>query len=165
MASELECRICRGNSEDTRPLYHPCLCTGSIGLVHQDCLEAWLTHSRKERCELCSRKYSFEPYYDENAPTILPTTALLKSVFKIVFLQAFPLCLRALLAIVIWVFAVPIGSISVYSLFMRNNASRPWSSLFFSTNAICCGLVLDALIASSLLIVVRTSPSLLVSVH
>jgi len=42
-----ECRVCRSNSEDGRPLFMPCLCNGSIGLVHQDCLEAWLTHSRK----------------------------------------------------------------------------------------------------------------------
>ena len=42
-----ECRVCRSNSEDGRPLFTPCLCSGSIGLVHQDCLEAWLTHSKK----------------------------------------------------------------------------------------------------------------------
>ena len=42
-----ECRVCRSNSEDGRPLFTPCLCSGSIGLVHQDCLEAWLAHSKK----------------------------------------------------------------------------------------------------------------------
>ena len=35
---ELECRVCR-SSGDERPLYSPCKCSGSVGKVHQDCLE------------------------------------------------------------------------------------------------------------------------------
>lgn len=33
MEEELECRVCR--TVDDRPLFSPCLCNGSIGLVHQ----------------------------------------------------------------------------------------------------------------------------------
>eukprot|EP01035_Chromulina_nebulosa_P019222 gene19222-25073_t len=64
----LECRVCRCGPEDERPLYQPCLCSGSIALVHQDCLETWLQHSNKDKCELCSTKYVFTPEYAADAP-------------------------------------------------------------------------------------------------
>jgi hypothetical protein len=35
-----ECRVCRGGAEPGRPLYSPCLCSGSIKHCHQDCLGA-----------------------------------------------------------------------------------------------------------------------------
>ena len=57
-----ECRVCRCNSEDGRPLYTPCLCSGSIGLVHQDCLEAWLLHSKKV-LQLCGIFFLFLMLY------------------------------------------------------------------------------------------------------
>ncbi len=31
----LECRVCRGETEENRPLYAPCLCSGSIMYTHQ----------------------------------------------------------------------------------------------------------------------------------
>lgn len=31
----LECRVCRGEAEENRPLYAPCLCSGSIMFTHQ----------------------------------------------------------------------------------------------------------------------------------
>lgn len=46
------CRICRveGSSED--PLFFPCLCSGSIKYVHQQCLQDWLSHSGNTHCEV-----------------------------------------------------------------------------------------------------------------
>lgn len=35
------CRVCRGNEGS---LYYPCLCTGSIKYVHQECLVEWLKY-------------------------------------------------------------------------------------------------------------------------
>lgn len=29
---ELECRVCRNGSDISNPLYHPCKCSGSIGI-------------------------------------------------------------------------------------------------------------------------------------
>eukprot|EP00981_Chlorochromonas_danica_P005582 scaffold1159_cov160-Ochromonas_danica.AAC.4 len=155
--NDLECRICRGNGEEGRPLYHPCRCTGSIGLVHQDCLEAWLDHSKKDHCELCSMKYTFEPYYDENTPAVLPLSLLFKSLIVGFFCRVLPFLVRAVLAIVIWILLVPIGTVSFYRTFMRHTVnsttsfSWQWQSLF-SVQTIAYGLVLDALIALSLLI-------------
>lgn len=54
-----QCRICRGEATDDQPLFHPCLCAGSIKHVHQDCLEQWLKRSGKRQCELCKRPFRF----------------------------------------------------------------------------------------------------------
>ncbi len=48
-------------STPDRPLFYPCVCTGSIKYIHQDCLLLWLKYSKKEYCELCKHKFSFAP--------------------------------------------------------------------------------------------------------
>ena len=48
------CRVCRCEGTAERPLFHPCICTGSIKYIHQECLLQWLKYSKKEFCELCS---------------------------------------------------------------------------------------------------------------
>ena len=42
-----------------KPLIHPCECTGSCGMVHEDCLNHWRSTSSRvyERCEVCGYKY------------------------------------------------------------------------------------------------------------
>jgi hypothetical protein len=70
-----ECRICRGEES---PLIRACACRGSIGLVHEECLQEWIAaqtsahnlrlsnteegtggnHSRREVCcEICHERY------------------------------------------------------------------------------------------------------------
>ncbi|XP_046432406.1 E3 ubiquitin-protein ligase MARCHF2-like [Neodiprion fabricii] len=39
------------------PLIAACKCRGTVGLVHAECLERWLTESGHMRCELCGHKY------------------------------------------------------------------------------------------------------------
>ncbi|XP_068604928.1 E3 ubiquitin-protein ligase MARCHF6-like [Brachionichthys hirsutus] len=65
------CRVCRSEGSPDRPLFHPCVCTGSIKFVHQDCLLQWLKHSRKEYCELCTHRFAFAPVYSPDMPTRL----------------------------------------------------------------------------------------------
>uniref|UniRef100_A0AAQ5XX78 E3 ubiquitin-protein ligase MARCHF6 n=1 Tax=Amphiprion ocellaris TaxID=80972 RepID=A0AAQ5XX78_AMPOC len=55
------CRVCRSEGTLDKPLYHPCVCTGSIKFIHQECLVQWLKHSRKEYCELCKHRFAFTP--------------------------------------------------------------------------------------------------------
>uniref|UniRef100_A0A3B3C6M4 E3 ubiquitin-protein ligase MARCHF6 n=1 Tax=Oryzias melastigma TaxID=30732 RepID=A0A3B3C6M4_ORYME len=55
------CRVCRSEGTQDKPLYHPCVCTGSIKFIHQECLLQWLKHSRKEYCELCKHRFAFTP--------------------------------------------------------------------------------------------------------
>uniref|UniRef100_A0A8C6TUV2 E3 ubiquitin-protein ligase MARCHF6 n=1 Tax=Neogobius melanostomus TaxID=47308 RepID=A0A8C6TUV2_9GOBI len=60
-AEEDICRVCRSEGTQDKPLYHPCVCTGSIKFIHQECLLQWLKHSRKEYCELCKHRFAFTP--------------------------------------------------------------------------------------------------------
>lgn len=53
--NELFCRICHDTKSDNiTPLISPCRCTGSSALVHQTCIENWLTLSGRESCDLCN---------------------------------------------------------------------------------------------------------------
>jgi hypothetical protein len=59
-SSEAQCKVCRGTeSTPDNPLCYPCKCKGSIKYVHQKCLEAWLAHSRTNRCEVSCGLSSF----------------------------------------------------------------------------------------------------------
>ncbi|XP_020288445.1 E3 ubiquitin-protein ligase MARCH2-like isoform X2 [Pseudomyrmex gracilis] len=40
------------------PLISACKCRGTVGLVHTECLERWLTESGRVRCELCGFRYA-----------------------------------------------------------------------------------------------------------
>lgn len=66
------CRVCRCEAQSDRPLFHPCICTGSIKWIHQDCLMQWMRYSRKEYCELCGHRFSFTPIYAPDMPRVLP---------------------------------------------------------------------------------------------
>ncbi|XP_049603484.1 E3 ubiquitin-protein ligase MARCHF6 isoform X2 [Syngnathus scovelli] len=71
-AEEDICRVCRSEGTHDKPLYHPCVCTGSIKFIHQECLLQWLKHSRKEYCELCKHRFAFTPIYSPDMPSRLP---------------------------------------------------------------------------------------------
>ncbi|XP_037972675.2 E3 ubiquitin-protein ligase MARCHF6 isoform X2 [Plutella xylostella] len=66
------CRFCRSEATSDRPLFHPCICTGSIKWIHQECLVQWMRYSRKEFCELCGHRFSFMPIYSPDMPRRLP---------------------------------------------------------------------------------------------
>ncbi|KAL5467202.1 hypothetical protein EMCRGX_G031401 [Ephydatia muelleri] len=70
------CRVCRTAATAGRPLFYPCLCTGSIKYIHQDCLVQWLRHSGKEYCELCNHRFQFAPIYRPDMPARLPVSDL-----------------------------------------------------------------------------------------
>src|SRR5258707_9838974 len=76
------CRICSAPAEPDQPLFHPCKCSGTIRYIHQDwcvpnssfpsatprsryshvlrySLTTWLTHSKKQHCDVCKFPYSF----------------------------------------------------------------------------------------------------------
>ncbi|XP_067934672.1 E3 ubiquitin-protein ligase MARCHF6-like [Watersipora subatra] len=80
------CRVCRSEGTADKPLFYPCVCTGSIKYIHQDCLVQWLKYSNKEFCELCKHKFSFTPIYAADMPQRLPLfdimSGLLKSIVK-----------------------------------------------------------------------------------
>ncbi|VDO47150.1 unnamed protein product [Haemonchus placei] len=104
------CRVCRG--EDGH-LYYPCLCTGSIKYVHQECLTEWLKYSKKEVCELCNYKYSFQPIYRHDMPKALPLAEILKGVAvnAAVMLRTW---LVYTMVLVSWLGIVPLTAARIY---------------------------------------------------
>lgn len=37
------CRVCRCEAGE-QELFYPCICTGSIKYIHQDCLQQWMRY-------------------------------------------------------------------------------------------------------------------------
>lgn len=107
----LMCRVCRGNEGS---LYYPCLCTGSIKYVHQECLVEWLKYSKKEVCELCNHKYSFQPIYRPDMPKALPIFEILRGMF---FSGAFMVktWLVYTLVMATWLGIVPLTAARIYN--------------------------------------------------
>lgn len=62
---EVRCRICF-NDENTEedPLFRPCKCRGSVGLVHRNCLNAWREHPDNPQahfqCVNCNYHYRIQ---------------------------------------------------------------------------------------------------------
>jgi E3 ubiquitin-protein ligase DOA10 len=153
--TELECRVCRSGAEIGRPLFFPCMCSGSIGAVHQDCLEAWLEHSKKDTCELCYTKYEFRPHYAEGTPSVLPINVMAKSVLRLAFEQVAPLVLRIVFAVLVWAIIVPVLTTCIYCVCVGRSSilSLPFSWPMLKAH-IVHGINTDAMIALSLLILV-----------
>ena len=43
---------------NSRPLFTPCKCSGSIAFTHHDCLVEWLNFTAKQKkCELCGHRW------------------------------------------------------------------------------------------------------------
>ncbi|KAI6189446.1 Zinc finger domain containing protein [Aphelenchoides bicaudatus] len=49
------CRICQS---ETGVMVRPCCCDGSVGTIHEKCLNQWYEHSGKDHCEICLTKYA-----------------------------------------------------------------------------------------------------------
>ncbi|XP_067350398.1 E3 ubiquitin-protein ligase MARCHF3 [Channa argus] len=58
-SEELFCRICH-EGRASGELLSPCVCSGSLAMVHQVCLEHWLTASNSNHCELCHHQFALE---------------------------------------------------------------------------------------------------------
>ncbi|KAK0425486.1 hypothetical protein QR680_009232 [Steinernema hermaphroditum] len=104
------CRVCR--SEDGA-LFYPCMCTGSIKYVHQDCLMEWLKHSKKDVCELCHHKYSFQPIYRSDMPKRLPFAEILKGLYMTIF-RILRIWLTYTLVLSAWLGIVPLTACRVF---------------------------------------------------
>lgn len=58
-SEEVFCRICHEGSQSGE-LLSPCDCSGTLAMVHQSCLEHWLTASNSSHCELCQHQFCLE---------------------------------------------------------------------------------------------------------
>ncbi|KAL3989726.1 RING-variant domain family protein [Acanthocheilonema viteae] len=58
-SSNTEKRACRICQSETGELVRPCACTGTMGDIHEHCLNEWLLRSNNDdRCEICQEQYS-----------------------------------------------------------------------------------------------------------
>lgn len=107
------CRVCRSEGVPDRPLFHPCICTGSIKWIHQECLVQWMGYSRKEYCELCSYKFSFMPIYSPDMPRRLPVKDILGGLLSSI-LKAVKHWLHYTLVAIAWLAIVPLVGYRIY---------------------------------------------------
>lgn len=123
--AERECRICRGEDEPGRPLLHPCRCSGSIKYTHEDCLVNWLSQSGSSRCELCNHPFRFEPLYQPNTPSALPTKEFLVGVLALTT-KTLKTAARIVLVFTVWLFFLPVGTCwTWYALFINSPSQLP----------------------------------------
>lgn len=103
------CRVCHGESEESRPLYHPCRCDGSIKFVHNDCLLEWLRISKKTdpKCELCGEMFTFRRVYAKNAPLQLSVWEFISGVAPRV-LEFINSMIRGIIVIITWGLVLPL---------------------------------------------------------
>ncbi|CAK5123886.1 unnamed protein product [Meloidogyne enterolobii] len=142
------CRVCRLTGNDA--LYHPCLCTGSIKYIHQDCLLQWLKYSKKDVCELCNHKFSFRPLYRADMPERLPLRDLLRGIFLIVarFLR---LGFTYTLVFTCWLGLVPLMAARTHRLVFSGFISSIFSSRFlllFSAENIAMDIIRGSLVVT-----------------
>jgi len=141
-------------STDRRNLFHPCKCSGSIGLVHQDCLISWLKvkTNRNGKCDLCYTKFKFVPKYADGAPDSLPTVQVMISMGRRIVVRYVPTLFRLLAAIFLWLFFLPLFTAYLYQGWMHKPSSvasrLSWDLI--TTDAIS-GAVIAAVIIVSFL--------------
>ena len=107
------CRVCHGEAEISRPLFHPCRCDGSIKFVHQDCLQTWLKVSKQLRpkCELCGEHFHFRNIYattgSSNEPPKLSIFEFLQGLYLLTSQSIFILS-KAAAVMSMWIIALPL---------------------------------------------------------
>ncbi|XP_066593541.1 E3 ubiquitin-protein ligase MARCHF6 [Prorops nasuta] len=107
------CRVCRSEGMIDRPLFHPCICTGSIKWIHQECLVEWMRYSRKEYCELCGYRFSFTPIYSPDMPRRLPLRDVVGGLFSCI-VTAVKYWLHYTLVAIAWLGFVPLTACRTY---------------------------------------------------
>lgn len=116
------CRVCRSEATADRPLFYPCVCTGSIKYIHQECLVQWLKYSKKEYCELCKHKFTFAPIYHPDMPKSLPIRDIITGLVKNILL-AIKFWLHSTLVALSWLAIVPLTACRIYRCLFAGSVS------------------------------------------
>ena len=114
--------MCRCEGTADRPLFHPCICTGSIKFIHQECLVQWLKYSKKEFCELCNYRFSFTPIYSPDMPQRIPVLLVLSGLLSTV-VRAVKFWLHYTLVAVAWLGVVPLTACRIYRTLFTGSVS------------------------------------------
>ncbi|XP_022251567.1 E3 ubiquitin-protein ligase MARCH6-like [Limulus polyphemus] len=116
------CRVCRSEGSLEKPLFHPCICTGSIKYIHQECLVQWLKYSRKEFCELCNHRFSFMPIYSPDMPQRLPVKDIFSGLLTSLG-TAIRYWLHYTLVAFAWLGVVPLTACRIYRCLFTGSVS------------------------------------------
>ncbi|TKR87427.1 hypothetical protein L596_011827 [Steinernema carpocapsae] len=70
-------RLCRICQSETGQMVRPCACAGTMGDIHETCLNTWVQQSQKDTCEICKERYAktgkiFLPFKQWKTPRIGP---------------------------------------------------------------------------------------------
>ena len=114
--------MCRCEGTPDRPLFHPCICTGSIKFIHQECLVQWLKYSKKEFCELCNYRFSFTPIYSPDMPQRIPVLLVMSGLMSTV-VRAVKFWLHYTLVAVAWLGVVPLTACRIYRTLFTGSVS------------------------------------------
>eukprot|EP00163_Fabomonas_tropica_P029771 TRINITY_DN6510_c0_g1_i1.p1 TRINITY_DN6510_c0_g1~~TRINITY_DN6510_c0_g1_i1.p1 ORF type:complete len:1337 (-),score=210.54 TRINITY_DN6510_c0_g1_i1:93-4103(-) len=128
------CRVCRCPSEPDHELYAPCLCSGSIKWIHDDCLLQWLqvSYNRSGQvegavCELCATPFKFSNVYADNAPSVVSWWDFVEGIGTKAW-DAFKGLMRIVFVIFLWVICLPFCSTHLAKIML----SRTWHELLHS---------------------------------
>lgn len=116
------CRVCRCEGTPDKPLYHPCVCTGSIKFIHQDCLVQWLKYSKKEYCELCKYRFAFTPIYSPDMPKRLPIKDIISGLLTSIG-RAVRYWFHYTLVAFAWLGVVPLTACRIYRCLFTGSVS------------------------------------------
>ncbi|KAL5021242.1 hypothetical protein ScPMuIL_000397 [Solemya velum] len=116
------CRVCRCEGTPDKQLFHPCVCTGSIRYVHQECLVQWLKYSRKEYCELCKHRYAFTPIYSPDMPKRLPIKDIFSGLISSIG-RAVRYWFHYTLVAFAWLGVVPLTACRIYRCLFTGSVS------------------------------------------
>jgi len=143
------CRVCRCEGSVDRPLFHPCICTGSIKFIHQECLVQWLRYSKKEFCELCNYRFSFTPIYSPDMPKRIPIRLVFSGVLGTV-MKAVKFWLHYTLVAVAWLGVVPLTACRIYRTLFTGSVTSIFSLpiTVFSTENIAADILLGSAVVS-----------------
>jgi len=138
------CRVCRFKGTPSKPLYNPCVCSGSIKYTHNDCLIRWLNQTKRDMCELCNHHIAFSTIYAHGMPSRLPFNEVL-SFICMVIMKRVVFDVRCYLVIAMWLYVVPLIEWRLHQC-MFNGTFEPVRDLFiridwssdFILLIICC---------------------------
>lgn len=123
------CRVCHMEAEpdEGRPLFHPCLCRGSIKHVHQDCLLQWLAASRNtaQKCELCGKTFVFSPIYAPGAPAELSSWEMMQGLSEKGAALG-PHLLRGGVLCLLWLGVMPYVSLGLFQIYFAMSWEEAW---------------------------------------
>ncbi|KAI3641204.1 hypothetical protein MIR68_000758 [Amoeboaphelidium protococcarum] len=123
---EVICRVCRCEGTDDNPLRQPCLCSGSIQYVHEQCLLEWLQRSNKSKCELCGHVFKFKNVYsvpDDQIKEVPVHKMLVLVVARLVgnLMSTIAYGCRSAFVVIVWGVIVPLCASSILHFCFKLN--------------------------------------------